>query len=303
MSGNGCTNSAPHTTWARLQRGLSPIERCVLITLCDRANADMICFPSVDLIAQENEVSRRAVIYALEALCGISKDDKPRAKLIELIEDKNERRRLLARAGGNVDARTNIYRVLRDHTGNGKEQNEPQPMNGAYYAPIEGANPAPIAETSANDAPVAVVQQVHRTPKIGANFAPESPNIESSIETPVFPDSGNNTVGSHTHPSRVCARETASIFRNPPRWKEFIDAYPPNDGSLVKAKLTYAQVVADGIDPAVLIDAVKVYPFREGRYTVHAVTWLQERRWEAKVENPDRVERIMARFEAEGRFA
>lgn len=49
------------TNWAIKQKGLKPATKIVLWHLCDRFHPDQGCFPSLDTLAEDCEMSRRSV--------------------------------------------------------------------------------------------------------------------------------------------------------------------------------------------------------------------------------------------------
>lgn len=55
-------------TWAYNLRGLSSGQKFVLVTLCNRADEDWSCYPSVNFIAEETGMSDRSVRQHLDAL-------------------------------------------------------------------------------------------------------------------------------------------------------------------------------------------------------------------------------------------
>lgn len=55
-------------TWAYNLRGLSSGQKFVLVTLCNRADEDWSCYPSVSFIAEETGMSDRSVRQHLDAL-------------------------------------------------------------------------------------------------------------------------------------------------------------------------------------------------------------------------------------------
>ena len=57
------------TNWAIQQRGLKPATKIVLWHLCDRHNPDNGCFPSLDRLAADCEMSRRSVQDHINILC------------------------------------------------------------------------------------------------------------------------------------------------------------------------------------------------------------------------------------------
>jgi hypothetical protein len=56
------------TNWAIKQRGIKPATKVVLWHLCDRYHPDHGCFPSLDTLADDCEMSRRSVQDQLDAL-------------------------------------------------------------------------------------------------------------------------------------------------------------------------------------------------------------------------------------------
>lgn len=69
------------TNWAIKQRGLKPAAKVVLFHLCDRYHPDHGCFPSLDTLAEDCEMSRRSVqdqIAALEAAGLVAVEKMPR---------------------------------------------------------------------------------------------------------------------------------------------------------------------------------------------------------------------------------
>jgi len=56
------------TNWAIKQRGIRPAAKVVLWHLCDRYHKDHGCFPSLDTLAEDCEMSRRSVQDQIDAL-------------------------------------------------------------------------------------------------------------------------------------------------------------------------------------------------------------------------------------------
>lgn len=56
------------TNWAIKQRGIKPSAKVVLWHLCDRYHPDQGCFPSLDTLADDCEMSRRSVQDQIEIL-------------------------------------------------------------------------------------------------------------------------------------------------------------------------------------------------------------------------------------------
>lgn len=71
------------TNWAIKQRGIKPSAKIVLWQLCDRYHPDHGCFPSLDTLAEDCEMSRRSVQNQIDALveAGLLRVEKmPRQK-------------------------------------------------------------------------------------------------------------------------------------------------------------------------------------------------------------------------------
>jgi hypothetical protein len=69
------------TNWAIKQRGLKPAAKVVLWHLCDRYHPDHGCFPSLDTLAADCEMSRRSVqdqLATLEAAGLVTVEKMPR---------------------------------------------------------------------------------------------------------------------------------------------------------------------------------------------------------------------------------
>jgi DNA-binding transcriptional ArsR family regulator len=69
------------TNWAIRQRGLKPAAKVVLWHLCDRYHPDHGCFPSLDTLADDCEMSRRSVqdqLAVLEAAGLVRVEKMPR---------------------------------------------------------------------------------------------------------------------------------------------------------------------------------------------------------------------------------
>jgi len=149
--------STPHIAWAFAQRGLTVVQRVVLIALAERANGERTCFPSFPTLALDCEVSERAVIAAVQYL-------QHERHLIEVVDDSAERAAILSKAGARLTTRSNVYRILRpDDTA---PRAPSRHHNGARHAPLADhihAPRAPLAENPARNAP--------STPSEGANPA------------------------------------------------------------------------------------------------------------------------------------
>ena len=117
--------SVPYIAWAFAQRGLTPARRVVLIALCERANGLGTCFPSEAALAEDCELSRRAVIDAVHYL-------RAERGLIAIVTNPVEREEILRQAGARTTTRANVYRILRPIDG----------ANSAHSSQPDSANPA-----------------------------------------------------------------------------------------------------------------------------------------------------------------
>lgn len=71
------------TNWAIKQRGLKPATKIVLFYLADRHNPDYGCFPSLDTLADDCEMSRRSVQHQIDILIEkglVSVEKMPRSR-------------------------------------------------------------------------------------------------------------------------------------------------------------------------------------------------------------------------------
>jgi biotin operon repressor len=76
-----CAGEPRCDKWAIQQRGIKPAAKIVLWHLCDRYHPDNGCFPSLDTLATDCEMSRRSVqdqIAALEAAGLVTIEKMPR---------------------------------------------------------------------------------------------------------------------------------------------------------------------------------------------------------------------------------
>jgi hypothetical protein len=172
--------SVPYIAWAFQQRDLTAAQKLVLISLCDRANGERVCFPSFPKIASDCELSLRAVAGAVRHLCDVR-------RLIAKVTDKQERAAILSQCGARPGTLSNVYRILRpadgangyDHTpaksARVPQEDSPTPAKSARptsakYARVEAQTPAPDARIP--------LQNIPKTP---AKYAPE-PSKEPTTE-------------------------------------------------------------------------------------------------------------------------
>jgi hypothetical protein len=301
MSGNGASKSncsdLEWAHWKGLELQLEPAEQLTLNAIAGLVNNERYARLTGDDLFRHSRLKERTTSNATRELVRIGLIDMRRT-----------------RTGFH-------YWLLRD-TPNGKTHHRQEldaniPMQEPQKIPISPdpqnlpISPRSVKNTDLNAARLVKntdlnaarsVKNTDQDPQnLPISYKTPVQTLESPVRqvTPVSPDSGNNTQPSHTHPSQASARVRVR-WENPFRWDEFLAAYPANDGSPSKAKLAYAQVLAEGVDPQVLIDAVKVFPFRQPqRFVLHPVHWLEERRWEAKVDTRSLEERAWAKLEAQ----
>lgn len=295
MSGSDrakCPNIA-WAFWMGVEHQLPPAEQVTLNAIAELADDELYCKLTLAEMDRYTRLKRGTLGPAMRKLAEL--------KLIRVRRGPDGYHYWLLRETPNGGAHVHPWQEL--------SRNVP-------VSEVENLNIAPSATDvqNLNIAPATDAQNLNIAPCDAQNLQVAKRNvtkcdaqnlrldIKTPLKTPVSPESGNIKHLPLTHTSRVRAcEEEVDKYQ---KWEEFIAAYPANDGSLSSAKSAYAQVLAEGVDPQVLIDAVKTYPFRSPqRFVIHPVNWLTQRRWEAKVESDDVVERIMARFEAEGRFA
>lgn len=72
-----------------------------------------------------------------------------------------------------------------------------------------------------------------------------------------------------------------------PEFENFMSAYPSRRGSISKALQSYQRVISRGVSHESLIDGARAYAAfvnaegTELQFVCHAVTWLNQRRWES----------------------
>lgn len=252
--------------------GLSLSERVIYASLCDRANGDMVCWPQIDTLAKDHEMSRRGVIAAITEL----------------------RRRELIRVE-NRYKQSSYYYILPL-----KSAPRPQSANGANNAPETDASPSwDLDRFGANNAPE----------DSGANNAPE-PGVQkttSEVQNPAFSGAKNRTSEvQNLHPespiespkesptespiSRVSARVTTlpiPLSPDPEGWAEWIAAYPASRQMKPRmARLAYQQALAEGAKPEQLLTALRNYRFLPGQWTIHPENWLRNGCWDVPDTEP-----------------
>jgi hypothetical protein len=163
--------SAPHVSWALRVRKLKPAQRLVLCAIAERANGDLACWPSVSLIADDVELTRRAVFLAIDYL------ENERQLIRKVTGD--EREDLLAKGHFKGDPRVNVYRLNKNEVTDDGEHSSP--ING-YVGELSSLRPPPLSELSSPIAPSRLVNTVH---PLGELSSPESP-----IESPIEKDTG-----------------------------------------------------------------------------------------------------------------
>jgi hypothetical protein len=109
--------SAPHVSWALRVRKLKPAQRLVLCAIAERANGDLACWPSVSLIADDVELTRRAVFLAIDYL------ENERQLIRKVTGD--EREDLLAKGHFKGDPRVNVYRLNKNEITDDGEYSSP----------------------------------------------------------------------------------------------------------------------------------------------------------------------------------
>lgn len=152
--------SAPHVSWAFRVRGLKPAQRLVLMAIAERANGDLACWPSISVIADDCELTRRAVFLAIDYL------ENERQLIRKVTGD--ERDALLRRGGFKGDPRVNVYQIVKTEV----------PDVGEQSSPINGYDGEHSIPRSVNSVHPPLVNSVH---PLGELSSPESP-IESPRE-------------------------------------------------------------------------------------------------------------------------
>jgi uncharacterized protein YdaU (DUF1376 family) len=97
------------------------------------------------------------------------------------------------------------------------------------------------------------------------------------VETPVpTPESNEDRTNTHTPRVRAGARVGVKV---PQGLNEFLRAYGPTAGDYTATLREYRAALEGGADPAELLAAVKVFPFRDGRFKTQPENWLRGQCW------------------------
>ena len=159
----------PHIAWAFRQRDMTASQRLVLIALAERANGEMVCFPSFDLIAEDCEISRRAAAAAVHFLA-------VERGLVSFVTDPAERAAIFAKAGKRRNLDVNIYRINRPEMPNGSAENAP--LSSAKSAPHCSAENARGAKSApGRSAKSARGRSATIAPRVVQNFPGRSATI------------------------------------------------------------------------------------------------------------------------------
>jgi hypothetical protein len=174
--------SCPHIVWALREgksRKLSAHERLILMVLAERANGEMFCWPSVDLLREDTGASRRTVQNALRRL-----DDLGLIRIEERIRQ------------------TSIYHVNRPREDAPAAPRSRAPR--ASSAPVAPSSCAPVASPPAPSAPL----RAQELPFEGAPDAHESPRESPKRESPNTENSTGTgiVVGSSTRAGARASR-------------------------------------------------------------------------------------------------
>jgi hypothetical protein len=257
----GAVMSAPMMSAALRTPGLAPSERLVYVYLCDRANGEMVCWPTADTIAADLELSRRAVLGGITKL-----------RRMSLIETQMRYKQ------------SSIYRILPTKT-----PPRAQSPNGAESAPEADWDVSRFDATVAPevcDADIAPEPGVQKTASgvqnpafSGAkscdsgvqNLHTESP-IESSNESPT-----ESPIPRARKKSRGC------VTAVPEAWliafAAFYAAYP-NKKAPERARRAFFACLRKGVTPAEIMAGLDRFVFDDRpRFRPHPATWLNDARW------------------------
>lgn len=173
--------SCPHVVWALRQRGLSAPERVVLIYLADKARApEMVCWPSIDTIAEATELAEKTVRRAVLRLADL-----------RLIRIEARRRH------------THHYHILRPRNGLDGDPMQPESGNGGHVdrsdlpanASVDRSE-IPPNEIERSDLPVNVTDQL---PLERSESPPNPPNPKSwPVSVGPYPPKKESTLMGNT---------------------------------------------------------------------------------------------------------
>lgn len=204
------------TRWAWQQRGLSPAQRCTLLSLADRAGEDHTCYPSLQRIAFDTEQDIKTVRKSIKILCEkglISRKERTgdscTYQLIGVEAWKNSAEVPPTKSGSptsfgtpaNLDTPTNIG--TGSPTAIGTPAKSGTPTTIAVYPYQFGADPLPSTRVS---------QEQSKEPVVNLN-SPLPPTEDASF-------SGGGEIPLSSCQQKKAAASDRSVF------EQCFDAYP-----------------------------------------------------------------------------
>jgi len=243
---SGC----PHVVWALRQRGLSASERVVLIYLADKANGAMVCWPSIQTIATETELSVRTVHSAVHQL------------------EANRLIRIEARK-----RQVHHYHILRpaepSKAANSAPKDDVDTANSAYQEPQDLHDNAQELHVADAAEPANPAKFTCKTPQIEpANLAENPPKKEPPKDSP-------------KRETRRRAREP-----DPPGFAEFYAAYPKKKSPAEAAK-AFAQQLEAGAKAEEIMAGLLHHTFNPVyQFIPYPASWLRDKAWKDAPDPP-----------------
>ena len=240
-------------TWAwHMEDDLTSTMKIVLMSLAFHTNPnDGRCFPSIGLIQTETRLSDRAVQIALRAL-----DEKGYISIQTGTGRGNPSHYRL-----NMDLKI-IARKGERASSIGPEKGERDSGKGESGSE-KGERDSP--EQLSN--PKREQQRDFRQESAQASLLPTEPEPQAAKPT-------------------AATKKPKPATAPPDGFEAWWAAYP-HKVDKQDAAVEYAKALAEGIKPAVLLAALKAYPFSdEKHFQIHPKRWLSKRRWEATTVAP-----------------
>lgn len=237
------------TNWAFSQRGLKPSAKIILLVLADCHNPAYGCFPTQAFLADACEMNRDTVNVQLAHL-----EEKGLIRRVRSIDPVSKRQR------------PTRYKL-------GFEDDFGGPDRGAD----DDNNPSPAPPLPSTGGPQNSVSEKPTQTRNAVSEFPAEPcrkNPESRV--------GNSDTNLVKEPVREpCVGGDAA--HTPNGFEKFWKAHP-RQRDRKRAEKLFAQAVAAGVHPEVIIQAAERYRAEnagnKAQYVAYADNWLDQRRWE-----------------------
>jgi hypothetical protein len=258
----------PNVVWAFRRRGLTASERVVLIFLADKANSALVCWPGLELIAEETELAERTVHKAVHALA---------AKGLIRIEAKHRQ--------------VNHYHIIRLTNGM-----DPDPK----HASQDARTATKVAEYAPKDREQNVQPRLPNVQPSLQNLQPTDSGLgcKSCIPLVAFDDKNDPflVADSACHPPKKespknppsNARDARGRATLPSDFDAFWKIYPRKTGKGAARKAFVAATAKAA--PSIIMAAIGRASWDANpRFIPHPATWLNREQWDDEVDDFDPV--------------